>query len=495
MGRFITFIDPPEKAVENFPQRYRCSIKRYNKYTSHALKDHEISSLKPDLEFEKWIPAPITPLGERISIQHYNKEKFCFPGSFKQFLFDSLDEDLVPALGLNAFKPLESLQAVKDHIPSDSLKAACGLPHALAGIVTKEIALQHPQLQAWFLRVFNEPLPVYIYSIALKNELRPEIKALENKIRTFCIANIEHMIVSLKYFANFADSLVRICGKRFSYIGFSQYHGEWHRTIQKYLGYHCWAKDGSKFDYHMFSQIMYWLFEWFGGHANVTDDLQYQILTEMTVNKTVVSMQGLVFLATGSNPSGHYLTAIFNTLFNHALNLYAFWRHCADMKPRQVRRLYHKIMLEACLGDDSLEGVLLEYSKFYNETIQIRYLQEILDFTTQSKPGSVIEQDFLSLRTTVDPVTGNYVPYPFTTRWWSSLDYSFKELEPAHKLDKLNSMRVHAYYNKVAFHTITNVIRAYMSKHSDLIGNKSWDDATRNFISESSIRRLYHSYE
>lgn len=491
VGRFINFTTPPAAAAAEFPLVYRCFIRRFNKYTSHAIKDDEISSLKPDLAFEKWLPAPITAHGEYKSISNYNKEKGLFPEKFKDFYKNWLDEELLPCLGRSAFERLPSYDAAVSHIPSDSKKASVGLPGTLAGFTEKEMALNDPVYSAYLKEVYEKPLPVFIFSTCTKNELRPMQKALDHSVRTFCIANLEHMLVSLKYFANFADEIVKACNKRFSCIGFTQYHGEWHKLIQQYLNHECWAKDARKFDFNMFSQYMLWFFEWFGEHAGVNDDLQYQIFVHMTVNKVVVTTQGFVIMAVGSNPSGHYLTAIINTFFNNALNLFAFWKHCQPMADTQIRTLYRRIIIERDLGDDSLEGVLKEYSKFYNVTIQIGILGKILDYTTSSVPGSILEQDFLSLRTTIDPITNRFVPYPFSTRWWSSLDISFKKLDPVSKLEKLCSMRNHAFYNKVAFTQISNIAKLYMEKYRWRIGEKGWDDATRQYISERQIRALY----
>jgi len=454
--------------------------------------------MKPDLAFEKWIPAPISPQGEYKSIANYNKECYLFEGDYKRFLFDWWDEELLPGLGSGAFQRLDSLEEAESRIPSDSRKASPGLLGTLAGIRTKTDALEDPTYRPYLKRVFDEPMPVYVYNICLKNELRPEAKALEHKIRTFCIANLEHMIVSLKFFANFSDALVRLCGKRFACIGFTQYHGEWHRHINLYTRHHCWAKDASKFDYKQFSQFMLWFFEWFGRHAGCLDDYQYKLFVHMTVNKVIVSMQGFAFVAVGSNPSGHYLTAIMNTFFNNALNVYAFWKHCGSgktMKESEIRAFYRRIIVERDLGDDSLEGVLYEYKHFYNEKHQLAVLTRIMDYTMSSVPGPVLDQDFLSLKTTVDPKYARYVPYPFSTRWWSSLDYTFKTLSPADKLAKLCSMRLHAYYNRTAFTTITAVTKLFMEKYRERIGDPEWDAATRQFLSERQIEDIYMSYE
>lgn len=439
--------------------------------------------------FGSWVPAPITREGEYKSLSNYRKTRRAFPFWFKRYLFDFWDREVYTSLGPEAFLPL-SFEEVLKAIPTSSLQASPGFPWVLAGYVTKQSVID--KHYAWLEKTYETVSPSIIYSICPKNELRPSEKASENKIRTFCIANIEHMILMEKYFGNFIQALGRIADKRFSMIGFSQYHGQWHSFVKKFTGYHTWAKDGSKFDFSVTSQFIEWFFEWFATHAKIADSEQYELLKFMTCIKVIVTVEGYFFTVMDSNPSGHLLTAVINTFFNNALNYFAFCSHCRPMTSDETFSFYHKICIERLLGDDAIEGVLDGYKQFWNFDIECSYLDGFLEYTTNSKPGNILNQDFLSLRTTVDPVSGEFVPFPFSTRWINSVVHSYTDLSPAEKLQKLNSLRNHSFYNHGAYSKLTAITQRFMNKNKKFLGTKEWDDAVRSFRSDEAIRALYH---
>lgn len=492
-GSYIKFTDFVTPADATFTPYGK--IVRFSKYTDHSRYDPLLDEIRkeeaPDVSenFGSWIPAPISREGEYKSLSNYRADKRMFPDWFKTYLFDYWDREIYTTLGEEAFKPL-SFDDVLKAIPASSLAASPGFPWVLAGYTTKRRVID--EHRDWLLYVYNTDFcPTYAYTICPKNELRPVEKANENKIRTFCIANIEHMIVMLKYFGRFLDSLCRIADHRFSMIGFSQYHGYWDTFVRRYLGYHCWAKDGSKFDFRVISQFIEWFFEWFSTHAKC-QSVQYDLLTFMTCIKTIITVEGYFFTAYDGNPSGHLLTAVLNTFFNSALNYYAFAAHCRPMTSDHTYSLHNDLVIERLLGDDALEGVKEGYEHFWNFDIECKYLFGFLEYTTNSDPGSVVDQDFLSLRTTFDPLTRNFVPYPFSTRWVNSIVNAYNDLSVPEKLHKLISIRTHCFYNPTAFEKVSAIATNFMNRNRHLIGHKAWDDALRSYRTPKAIRALYH---
>jgi len=240
----------------------------------------------------------------------------------------------------------------------------------------------------------------HLFTDNLKDETRSLEKVESGNTRLFCGAPLVYTIAVRMFFGDFM-SLFQQHGMEFgSAIGLNPFGMDWHELTLRLLaqGNNPASKAYGAGDYKAFDASehpsVHWkIFEIIDGIYNLNgcgaDSTVRRILWEEVVNS-----QHVVFDAeyewTNSLPSGHPLTSIINTMYNHVSFVYCFDRMQFDLDHMNWR-FYDNVYLIA-MGDDNLFACSKAVREHFGESTVARYMSELgltytSDVKTESKSG------------------------------------------------------------------------------------------------------------
>ncbi len=233
----------------------------------------------------------------------------------------------------------------------------------------------------------------HIFTDNLKDETRSKAKVQSGATRLFCGAPLAYTIAFRMAFGNFMGDFQKIGLKFGSAIGLNPYAEDWHELALRLLSKghkpenaRYGAGDYKAFDASEVSEVHWFIFSIIDTVYRVNgnnDTLLRRVLWEDLVNS-----QHIVFGARyewcSSLPSGHPLTSIVNTLYNHLAFNYCFLRMQLD-QGHWDWQFYDHIYLTA-MGDDNLYACSEVVAKHFGESIVAKYMSELgLNYTSDTK--------------------------------------------------------------------------------------------------------------
>jgi hypothetical protein len=236
-------------------------------------------------------------------------------------------------------------------LKSDCASASPGFPWSGMGFKTKKEALQDPVVLD-YLREYVAKLGTYtmgsLWALTLKDEMLKLTKIKERRTRLFTLAPLEHHFACVMYFSSLHDSIMK--GANWCAAGKDMKHGGWHQMLKR-----LWEKgamyvgtDGEDYDASMdvtaFNLLCIILEMWLGSKEAVREILSQACF------RLVCASDGQSYYSAGGNPSGWFLTLLFNTIMLYVILARAYLRKHPDAT-RQAFELFVRALL---CGDDSL---------------------------------------------------------------------------------------------------------------------------------------------
>lgn len=207
------------------------------------------------------------------------------------------------------------------------------------------------------LNVFEEDFKIgkidwkkLVWCEALKDELRNEEK--EGVPRSFRVGTIHHQVLMKKYFGWLVEHLME--NRRYNNIcvGINPV-SEWpimYDELRSCEG--VFAGDIAKWDGSMNNLVQDAIKEVILEYIPPEDVEMVELLLDNAI-RSIVAVQDDLYLTTHSMPSGHYLTAILNSLVNRFYTAMWYNREIGD---NNVNRFLHSIV-DFVYGDDKLVGI------------------------------------------------------------------------------------------------------------------------------------------
>jgi hypothetical protein len=252
-----------------------------------------------------------------------------------------------------------------------------------------------------------------VWTECLKDELRPLHKV--DVPRSFRCSTWMIQLLSKQLFTNMVKHIVKNRHENQIMVGINPLREFKHLDAKLRLSKKKWAGDFKKWDGGMLPQIQHAIADvikdHFKGDAVWTHRLSF-ILASMP--HTVVSVANTLFQVNHSMPSGHFLTAIFNSLVNRALT--AMWYH--NVMISNVRRPSYSEFLsivDYVYGDDKLNGVSSHSDILHMKSMASYFSKLGLGFTTADKKEVTVESEdmdqlsFLKRTFVFDPRCGTIV--------------------------------------------------------------------------------------
>lgn len=300
------------------------------------------------------------------------------------------------------------VRSVDEVVSTLDMSTSSGAPFNIRFPTKKELFLEVPEMSSWleedWERLAKDPEYTFLFTSSLKEEVRPQEKIAENKIRTFLAGAVDGTVHGNRLFADMNEKMNASHLKSSSGVGMSPYKGNWDRLYRKLnifrKGY---ALDESEYDSSLRAYLMWGcaLLRW--KMLRPEDQTQENMQRLKTyyrnlVNSLVVTAEGvLVFKLTG-NPSGSVNTINDNTLILYTLLAYAWIRLCGE-NPNYSE--FENNTSKVLVGDDNTWTVSDWAHDFFNGRNVINEWTQIGVTTTTDSldPRPACELDFLSAHT------------------------------------------------------------------------------------------------
>ncbi len=368
-----------------------------------------------------------------------------------------------------------------------------------------------------------------IWSCSQKVELRSVDKLLQNKLRTFTAAPIEHSIALNRLCLDMNNKFYRTNNKHWSFVGGNKYLQGWDSLYLR-LNKHpnAFELDESEYDSSLFARAMFGQMEirWaMLRQEDKTAENRRRLvkLYESVVHSIIVLENGEIIQKHTGNPSGSANTIVDNTMILFRLFAYAwilgarkrygevneaalFAANCPDLTARSysgvVRGGYVEFMtnVEAALnGDDNTFTVSDACVDWFNPT-WIAQVWSAIGVTTKTpswNPRPLHECTFLSSAFVQE--SGLWLPKPDTGRVLSSMLYGGSDDDVRWHMLRACALRVDSWANHECRSLLQGYIeylnREYAERMVGEVNGLSMDDIRQVYKSDSWIWELYAGFE
>jgi hypothetical protein len=257
----------------------------------------------------------------------------------------------------------------KTDVVSESARYVQGIsmPRDLDPEYWKEVARMEDELLAG--RTINT-----VFKGALKDE---PTKIGKTKVRVFAGSNFAFTLLVRKYFLTLAK-LVQANTEVFECaVGVDTDSPTWtelEKFVRKYGADRIIAGDYKSFDGQMSPKVMGMAFkllikvaDWSGHYDDEDLVIMRGIATEIC--SPLYDFHGILIQVFGSNPSGHPLTVIINSLVNSLYLRYCYYSIHSKKWFKSKLPLFHKVVAALTYGDDNKMGVAKGYEWFNHTAI------------------------------------------------------------------------------------------------------------------------------
>jgi hypothetical protein len=233
-----------------------------------------------------------------------------------------------------------------------------------------------------------------IFKGALKDE---PVKVTKKKCRVFAAANFAFVMLVRKYYLSLAalcqrNKILTECA-----VGTVVQSPEW-TELYNHIGKHGWdraiAGDYAKFDGRMSPQFMLMAFKLLIRLAEKSGNYDADDLTIMRGIATEISYPTYDYFGTlvqfmGSNPSGHPLTVIINSLVNSLYMRYTYYAIARKKRWWKVP-LYSDIVSLMTYGDDNIMTVKKGYDDYNHTAIAAEFSEVGITYTMAEKDAESV---------------------------------------------------------------------------------------------------------
>jgi hypothetical protein len=257
-----------------------------------------------------------------------------------------------------------------------------------------------------------------IFKASLKDE---PTKLSKDKVRVFAAANFPFVLLVRKYYLTIAAMCQRNKVQTECAVGTVVQSPEWSELFE-HIGKHGWdraiAGDYAKFDGRMSPQFMLMAFKLMIHLAEKSGNYDADDLTIMRGIASEISYPTYDYFGTlvqflGSNPSGHPLTVVINSMVNSLYMRYTYYMIAKQKKWWRVP-LFDTVVSLMTYGDDNIMSVKKGYDDF-NHTAIAKVLADVdIKYTMADKDAESVpfinlaDASFLKHFAKFDPELGLY---------------------------------------------------------------------------------------
>jgi len=347
------------------------------------------------------------------------------------------------------------------------------------------------------LEMLDKNRYIFVWRWAQKYELRTLEKAIDKKIRGFCVSPVDHCYLQSMYFTNFNDHLfsMSVDSEFPSAVGMSKYSLGFHKLALNLLRFpNIYYTDFSGFDSCLSPQLLIDNFMFKCSYMDI-DGVDFQRMWKLLLSNiysAVCIEDGSVYVKEGGNPSGQSNTISDNTLINIRIFYMAYIYNCIRVGKYVMVSLsdFSNHVYVKCYGDDIIFSVSNEVNEFFNfNTFSDFCSQNGFKIKGNEKPCTIYEAEFLSHHL-IRYKDFWYLPVPDDDKILSSLVLGGFNDAPLYNLLRALSLRIESWPSKRCREHIEDYL-AYVYSHCDEDLQGEYQLADDQYISLDSLKDLY----
>jgi len=240
----------------------------------------------------------------------------------------------------------------------------------------------------------------HVFTDSLKDETRKLAKVKSGKTRMFSGSPLVYLILSRMYFGSFSKWMIENRITNGIAIGVNEFSSEWQLAAEllneKGVGRNKGAGDFEGLDKRelpVFHQYLCDLVnEWYDGSA-VESRVRWLLIQDLT-NSLHVN-RGVLTHWRGAMPSGHFLTALFNSL-TVALQFRLCWKWAIEDRFKGSHD-FNKFVYLLVLGDDNVFSVDPKYVVHFNEKVLGELMPKLGQIYTSADKESELSEELHAL--------------------------------------------------------------------------------------------------
>jgi hypothetical protein len=244
-------------------------------------------------------------------------------------------------------------------------------------------------------KAYNNVRMFHVFTDNLKDELREEEKVLAGSTRLFSGCGFTYLIAFRRYFGAFALWYMKNRVSNGSAIGVNPYSSEWNSIAKRLIAIsasNILAGDYSKYDGSQKAIIHLLILDeinrWYDDGE---DNCRIRSILWMEIYNSRHVVDGVVYEWLSGLPSGHPFTIIVNTIYNHIVARYVWFRSVGNHSS------YNDNVYTIAQGDDITASVSEDFKDKFSDVIFAKYALELgLTYTNETKSNELIPHRGLS---------------------------------------------------------------------------------------------------
>lgn len=355
--------------------------------------------------------------------------------------------------------------------------------------------------QAQFDERLLNPGAIWISGTALKEEVRPIAKIIENKIRLFVPNAADFTVLTSMLCGKFNDALTDCHVVTASCVGINPFNRGWSSLRNKLSRYNnCFEGDFSDFDSSLSSALLFEVMK-FRLHCYPDSERTHENILRMytlysnLVYSHLLLCDGTIVRKHQGNPSGSANTVVDNTLVNYMSLAYCWYR----LAPEQLRSYkdFNTHVISALYGDDNTSSISDTAAEFFKPLHITRCMREIglyiqfehTDFVTLNEV-SFLRSDF---RTTM---YGVHIYHIDCGKMKTTMAYSEYPVDPIMSLKRACGLRNVTWSDLETRLFFSSYIKWLTEKYDRvLLSDPDWIEAKSGILSDAELATLYLGLE
>ena len=244
-------------------------------------------------------------------------------------------------------------------------------------------------------KAYNNVRMFHVFTDNLKDELRELVKVESGSTRLFSGCPFLYLVAFRRYFGAFALWYMKNKVSNGSAIGVNPYSSEWNSIAKRLIAVsasNILAGDYSKYDgsqkplIHLLilDEINRW-------YDDGEDNCRIRSILWMEVYNSRHIVDGVIYEWLSGLPSGHPFTIIINTVYNHIVSRYVWFRSVGS------HLSYNDNVYVIAQGDDITAAVSDDFKDKFSDVIFAKHSLELgLTYTNETKSGELIPHRSLS---------------------------------------------------------------------------------------------------
>jgi len=477
------------------------SIKKNPRYKNKREMDPQVKCFLDEnniKEEPEWgLPVP-NPEAAYKSLSKYGKDLYFMKPSMVENMneaWDWTERQVSPYMSESRVKSAEEVIDGLDKTTST------GAPWNLKYPKKKQLFEEDPDFIKWinddWERLAVDPEWTSPSTNSLKEEIRPTVKTLQNKIRTFTAMAVDITIHGNRLFSDMNEKMNDSHLKTSSAVGMSPYNGNWDRLYRKLRvfpkGY---ALDESEYDSSLRSYMMWGCARLRWRMLRKEDQTLENLRRLLTVyrnliNTLIITPDGIIVMKLAGNPSGSMNTINDNTLILYTLLAYAWIQNYPEGNHSYEE--FESNTAKVLVGDDNTWTVSDWAHDFFNaKTIICEWNKIGVTTTTDSlEPRPAEELDFLSAKTVF--LDGQAIPVYDRTKMMTTLLYAPKlHMTPATTLQRTAALLTVGWTDLPFRKFCRQLIKWLLEKFDDVLADdERWILAKCGILTDSTLYQLF----